>query len=53
MLKIRGPPANVIGKLFEVFMIALLAFQHHLLEKRVPSLGCAWLVIVQCEPRYT
>ena len=53
MLEIRGPPANVIGKLFVVFLIALLAFQRHLLKKRVPSLGCAWLLIVQYEPQCT
>ena len=40
MLEICGPPANVIGKLFVVFWIALLAFQHHLLKKRVPTLAC-------------
>ena len=28
MLEIRGPPVNVIGKLFVGFLIALLAFQH-------------------------
>ena len=53
MLEIWGPPANVIGKLFVVFLIARLAFQHHLLKKRVPSLCCAWPVIVQYEPRCT
>ena len=35
----------MFGKLFVVFLIALLAFQHCLFKKRVPSVSCAWLVI--------
>ena len=40
MLEIRGPPASVIGKLFVVFLIALLAFQRHQLKTRSISGLC-------------
>ena len=38
MLEICGLPANVIGKLFVVLLIALLAFQHmeHVLTLVLP-----------------
>ena len=39
MLEIRRPTANVIGKLFVVFLIVLLAFQHRLLKKHVSISG--------------
>ena len=52
MLETRGAPPNVVGKLFVVFLIALLAFQHHLLKMRVPSLGCTWLAIVRYEGNF-
>ena len=60
-IKERFCNSKMLDKLIVVFLIALLAFQHHLLdsfqhhliEKHVSSLGCASLAIVQYEPQCT